>query len=181
MAYRLEHIDTDHQEVLRGTLMDWSKSEHDVYLVSDEGHWIFTQKIFLYFYSCNLGPVLDSLPPTASPPGISVKASSNGISNLLRLLTTGETPSQTKNSLAEVLEAANALGIKIENCLLQSKRGPNSQVTIKKLPAKTEIISSKTSSATFSVLKNKDSGIPPIPNITKKWNTVIVAQNKITR
>jgi len=178
MAYKLEHFAADHQEVLQGALLDWSKDDHDIYLISDEGHKIFTHKILLYFYSHTLGPVLDSLPLSTSKPAISVSASSNSISNLLKLLTTGQAASNNKETLVDVKDAAKALGISLGNCLLEAKR-VSGQVTIRKLPVKTEQKNSpsKVPPTNLSVFKNRDSGIAGI----SKWNTVIASKNKITQ
>jgi len=179
MAYKLEHFAADHQEVLQGALLDWSKDDHDIYLVSEEGHKIFTQQILLYFYSHTLGPVLDSLPQSTSTPAISVSASSSSISNLLKLLTTGQAASNNKDTLVDVKEAAKALGISLGNCLLEAKRSQG-QVKIIKLPVKTEqakVFPLKSPPTNLSIFKNRDPGIAGI----SKWNTVIVAQNKISR
>jgi len=180
MAYKLEYFAADHQEVLKGTLLEWSKTENDIYLVSSEGHKIFTQKILLYFYSSNLGSILDSLPSSTLPVGISLSVSSNSISNLIKLLTTGEAASEKKENLTEVKEAAKALGINLGNCLLEAKKR-SSQVTIKKISATTEV---KTNIFPPDIFNKKVTNFKlkdaDIANVTKKWNTVIVAQNKIT-
>jgi len=178
MAYKLEHFAADHQEVLKGTLFDWSKGENDVYIVSSEGHKIFTQKIILYFYSSNLGQILDSLPISTLPSGISVSVSSNSISNLLKLLIFGEVTSNKKEALAEVKEAAKALGINLGNCQLEGNKN-SGQITIKKILAKPNPPPGPTELSLTGLpdlRKNKSE----IKQITKKWNTVIVAQNKIT-
>jgi len=174
MAYKLEHAVKDHQDTLQETLLDWSKDDHDIYLVSDEGHKIFTQKILLYFYSNTLGTILDSLPPSTTTPGISVSASSSSISNLLKLLTTGQAASNNKDTLVNVQEAAKALGINLGNCLMEGKKTPGLTTIIRKLPAKTDVIAS-TSPTNLSVFRSRESGIGGI----SKWNTVITAKNKI--
>ena len=165
MEYKLQHESTDHQEVLREILHNWSKSDHDIYIISDEGHRIFTQKNLLSFYSHNLGSVLDSLPPASSPPGISVPTSSTSITNLLKLLTTGQVASNYRNSLVDLKEAAKALGISLENCTLQG------QVTIRKLSVNSEPEKpTKVSPSNLTVFKT-----------STKWNTfVISAKNEIT-
>jgi len=195
MAYKLEHAVKDHQDTLQETLLDWSKDDHDIYLVSDEGHKIFTQKILLYFYSNTLGTILDSLPPSTTTPGISVSASSSSISNLLKLLTTGQVASNNKDALVNVKEASKALGINLSNCLLEAKNNLSATI-IRKLPAKTDVFSStppgpasqtmlmrklpaksepQVSPANLSVFRNRESGLGGIA----KWNTVITAKNKI--
>jgi len=165
----------DHQEALKDTLLDWSKDDHDIYIVSDEGHKIFTQKILLYFYSQTLGNIMDSLPPSTSTAGVSVSASSSSISNLLKLLTTGRATSNNKDTLVNVKEAAKALGINLGNCLLEAKRNQGQVPTIiRKLPIKAE---PKVSPANLSVFRNREPGIAGIA----KWNTVITAKNKVTQ
>ena len=182
MAYKLEHFAADHLEVLKGTLLDWSKGENDVYIVSNEGHKIFTQKILLYFYSCNLGPILDSLPISSLPSGISVSASSTSISNLLKLLTIGEVTSEKREALAEVKEAGRELGINLGNCQLDGKKN-SGQITIKKILAKPYVTGNAPPGPTelsLTGLADLKKNNPEMKQITKKWNTVIVAQNKIT-
>ena len=195
MAYKLEYSLEDHQLALQETLLDWSKDDHDIYIVSDEGHKIFTQKILLYFYSNSLGTILDSLPPSTTTPGISISASSSSISNLLKLITTGQVASNNKDALVNVKEASKALGINLSNCLLESKNNLGATI-IRKLPAKTDVISStppagqtmtmrklpakserQVSPANLSVFRNRESGLGGIA----KWNTVITAKNKITK
>jgi len=165
----------DHQKALKDTLLDWSKDDYDIYIVSDEGHKIFTQKILLYFYSHTLGNIMDSLPPSTTIPGISVSASSSSISNLLTLLTTGRVTSNNKDTLVNVKEAAKGLGINLGNCLLEAQRSQGQVPTItRKLPRKTE---PKVSPANLSVFRNREPGIAGIT----KWNTVITAKNKVTQ
>ena len=44
MAYKLEHIMSDHIGVLVGTMQKWGNSQPDVYMISEEGHKIYTQR-----------------------------------------------------------------------------------------------------------------------------------------
>eukprot|EP00092_Neocalanus_flemingeri_P025566 GFUD01027717.1.p1 GENE.GFUD01027717.1~~GFUD01027717.1.p1 ORF type:complete len:410 (-),score=93.53 GFUD01027717.1:38-1267(-) len=181
MSYTLEYSLRDHQDALQDTLLDWSKDDHDIYIVSDEGHKIFTQKILLYFYSNTLGKILDSLPPSTSIPGISVSASSSSVSNLMKILTTGRAASNNKDTLVNVKEAAKALGINLGNCSLEAKKKPGTTVLQKLLPKTEATVSPKTeatvSPANLSVFRNRE---PSIAGMAK-WNTVIIAKNKVTQ
>jgi len=116
MAFRLENLPVDYVQALQVTLEDWSKKESDVYLVSKEGHRIFTSRMFLAFYSDFLRTVLDQSSDLTSKTAFSLPASSNSISTLLSLLTTGRLSATNQYNLNEVKETANLLGIKLDNC-----------------------------------------------------------------
>ena len=44
MAYKLEHKLSDHIGVLAGTIQKCGNGQPDVYIISEEGHKIYTQK-----------------------------------------------------------------------------------------------------------------------------------------
>ena len=44
MAYKLEHELSDHMGLLVGTMQKWANGQPDVYIISEEGHKIYTQK-----------------------------------------------------------------------------------------------------------------------------------------
>ena len=44
MAYKLEHVQGDHMAVLMETMHKWSNSQPDMYIISEEGHKIYTHK-----------------------------------------------------------------------------------------------------------------------------------------
>ena len=137
MSYKVEISDTDHQRTLLATLADWARQEHDIYLVSTEGHKLFSQKVLLSFYSPVLREVLHGL-MTSSCPGISVPATSSTLSSLLELLLHGRTRSPGQQVCNPVREAAAALGINLNNCVVENRRKPNSALTVIKLPLKPE-------------------------------------------
>jgi len=182
MAYKLESIE-EQQEVLRDTLFEWSKNDHDVHIVSDEGHKIYTRKILLCFYSPLLRSIFESLPEaSSSTPVISIPASSKSISCLLKLITTGKTSSNNKETLVQSKEAAKALGISLNNCLFEALKSPtlSGSTLIRKLPATTEALpsakatSAKIAPANLSTFRDRK---PGLDGIKSKWNTVIIPKD----
>ena len=171
MAYKLEYSRPDYHKVLRDSVLEWSKAENDVFIVSQEGHKIFTHKIILKFYSRSLGEVMDSLPSpsTSTISGISISASSSSISSLLHILTTGKAASNNKETLVNVKEAAKALGINLGNCLLESRE---SNARTKKVPVEFELkrsidkdVDTEVSPANLAVFKNRKEGMDGIDPI----------------
>jgi len=114
MAYKLEHVPSDHVAVLVETMHKWSNSQPDVYIISKEGHKIYTHKLLVSFYSPTLGNILRA-GLTNDMPGVSIPASSNSIVNLLKVLATGISISNDKGDLLAVSKAAEAMNIEIEN------------------------------------------------------------------
>ena len=135
MTYKVEISPLDHQQTLKATLADWARQEHDVFLVSNEGHKLFSQKVLLSFYSPMIQEALPGIPNSC--PGISVPASSSSLSSLLQLLLYGQIFNPTKEASSAVREAAAALGIDLQNCSLENKSESFSGLSIIKLPLKT--------------------------------------------
>jgi len=116
MTFRLEHKPADHTAVLVEMMNTFHNKNPDVYIVSKEGHKIFTHKLLLCFYSSSLGGLLNSHPGTSyNIDGISVPSSSNSIVYLIKVLMTGKTFSSNKSELLAVSETAEVLGINIKN------------------------------------------------------------------
>ena len=44
MAYKLEHVPVDHMVVLVETMQKWGNSQPDMYIISEEGHKVYTHK-----------------------------------------------------------------------------------------------------------------------------------------
>eukprot|EP00092_Neocalanus_flemingeri_P032900 GFUD01035782.1.p1 GENE.GFUD01035782.1~~GFUD01035782.1.p1 ORF type:complete len:427 (-),score=96.28 GFUD01035782.1:70-1350(-) len=114
MAYKLEHEMTDHLGVLVGTVQKWGNDQPDVYIISEEGHKIYTQKLLVSFYSSTLSNILGSSSDNDIP-GVSIPAQSNSIVNLLKVLATGIAISKKKGDLLDVSKTAEAMGIEMEN------------------------------------------------------------------
>ena len=114
MLHKVEIVTVEHQHTLQATLADWARQEHDVYLVSIEGHKLFSQKVLLGFYSPMLKEALSGL--TNSWPGISVPSSSASLSSILHLLLHGQVVTSNQETSTAVMEAAADLGISLQNC-----------------------------------------------------------------
>ena len=83
MAYKIAHEENVHLAILSSTIQKWSNSHPDVFIISKEGHKIYTQSLLLRFYS----RWLPDAPEGAKDDevGISVAASSNSIGNILKV------------------------------------------------------------------------------------------------
>merc|ERR1719186_575879 len=101
--------------LLVGTMQKWANGQSDVYIISEEGHKIFTQKLLISFYSKTLSSFLSSCSSDSDIPGVSIPAPSTSIVNLLKVLATGIAITKTKVDLLDVSKTAEAMGIEMEN------------------------------------------------------------------
>ena len=120
MAYKLEHKSNTYLDILNRTFDKWSNSPPDIYLMSLEGHKIFTQRIILKFYSPWISDILDS--STEEEAGISLPAVTATIVSLMKVLTTGLVINSAKKDLVEVADLAKMLGITFDNWQIGSKK-----------------------------------------------------------
>jgi len=112
MSYKLQFSDSSaFTEILFNTIHMWCKQEPDIYLVSRDGHKIYSQKILLSFYSPLLRDILSNITDHVTMFGISVPADAEDISLLLKVLETGLVVSSNKNAFLEVGNVANLLDI----------------------------------------------------------------------
>lgn len=143
MSYKVELQREEHEELLGGVLTGWSRQEHDVHLVSQEGHKVFSHKVILSFYSSVLRKILSE--PihalTNHPVTIFLPASVSTISSLIQILVKGKLERNQTNEInvtEDIKVVAKAMGIDLNNCFLgrrqQSSLG--SGRTVKKLPIK---------------------------------------------
>merc|ERR1712204_116346 len=109
MTFHLSHPTVEHHQLLSSTLAAWSRGDQDLYLISTEGHRVYTSSRLLILSSPSLSPLLSS----STAPGISLPCSSSSLSSLLSLLTTGSVTA-TKQVLEEVVKAANMLGVNLD-------------------------------------------------------------------
>merc|ERR1719186_2256436 len=101
--------------LLVGTMQKWANGQPDVYIISEEGHKIYTQKLLISFYSNTLGSILSSCNSDSDIPGVSIPSPSTSIVNLLKVLATGIAITKTKVDLLDVSKTAEAMGIEMEN------------------------------------------------------------------
>jgi len=109
---------------LSSTLQKLGNCQPDVYLVSSEGHKVYTQRVLLGLNSSLMDELLTR---TASVdhgnlPGISIPATSGCLVNLLKILSTGVAIADNKSHLLEAAFAAECIGIKLENCQIGVKK-----------------------------------------------------------
>ena len=182
MSYKVEVSPEDQVSLTRGTLLDWSRQEHDVHLVSIEGHKIFSHRVILSFYSNILREILND-PVTAFSPGpvtVSVPASASCISTMLKMLVNGKVGTDNINLEDEIRDAAKALGIVIKNYEIEHRKKVSSvsRLTITKMSARDQ----EAESVTFEPEKTNEDVPSHILSGTKrtykkkksKWNTSVV-------
>jgi len=126
MAYKLELSSGEQKTLLSSTVQKWSNCQPDMYIISMEGHKIYTQRILLGLHSALIDSLLSSTAGMggggADLPGISVPASSGSLVNLLKILSTGIAIATNKSHLLETTKAAEAIGIKLDNCQIGIKK-----------------------------------------------------------
>merc|ERR1712142_431170 len=108
-TYRIENTASEHASVLKSAVVSWGERQPDVYLVSKEGVKVYTQRILLCFYSKILGTLLESNRDDLA--GINVPASSSSLTMMLKVLVSGSVIGNNKENLLEVGQAAEAMGI----------------------------------------------------------------------
>jgi len=104
----------NHTGVLLGTVQKWANGQPDVYIISEEGHKIYTQKLLITFYSHTLNSILNGGFDNEIQ-GVTIPASSSSIVNLLKVLATGIAITKNKLDLTDVSKTAEAMGISMEN------------------------------------------------------------------
>jgi len=107
--YRIENTTSEHATVLKYTVLGWGERQPDVYLVSKEGVKVYTQRILLSFYSKMVGEMLEENKDDLA--GLSIPASSSSLTMMLKVLVSGSVIGRNKDDLLEVGQAAEALGI----------------------------------------------------------------------
>jgi len=108
------HIESrieDYSAMLRFTVKEWGEKEPDMFLVSSDGFKVYTQRILLCFYSKFVSDILSLSAGSGTMAGISVSASSQSLIMLIKVLATGSVLSNSREDLLEVGQAAEALGI----------------------------------------------------------------------
>jgi len=124
--YRIENTTSEHASVLKYTVATWGERQPDVYLVSKEGVKVYTQRILLGFYSKIIGEMLESNKDDLV--GISVPASSSSLTMMLKVLVSGSVIGNNKENLLEVGQAAESLGIVLNDRQIGYRRKKSSQV-----------------------------------------------------
>merc|ERR1712131_168304 len=119
MAYKIERSRLDHEQLVQSTLMNWNYQDHDLYLLSSEGHRIYTNKALLSFYSIIMKDILND-PVVAfslNVPSVSVPATHACVTLLLKILVEGKTKANEEVSIDDVKDLAEALGIQLPNLI----------------------------------------------------------------
>jgi len=124
MAYKLEHSSDEQRKLLSSTLQKLGNCQPDVYLVSSEGHKVYTQRVLLGLNSSLMDELLTRTAGVdhGNLPGISIPATSGCLVNLLKILSTGVAIADNKSHLLEAAYAAECIGIKLENCQIGVKK-----------------------------------------------------------
>jgi len=111
--YRIENTSSEHASVLKSTIVAWGEKQPDVYLVSKDGEKIYTQTILLGFYSKPLGELFELNRDDIV--GVNVPVSCASLTMLLKVLVSGSVLSNSKDELLEIGQAAEILGIELNN------------------------------------------------------------------
>ena len=137
MSYKVEIESDEHVSVLKNALINWSKDDHDVHLVSSEGLRIFTQKILLSLHSPMIREIFSDSSQLSS---VSLPASAACISSLLRILTEGSVTTRDTTE-DELIDLGNILGIDISSLGSRTRKRPatSSGVTMLTLPLKSRV------------------------------------------
>jgi len=140
MAYKIERSVSDHKLLVQRTLMNWNYQDHDLYLLSSEGHRIYTNKALLSFYSINMKDILNdpAIAFSFNVPSVSVPATFSCVSLLLKILVEGKATANEEGSMEEVTELADVLGIKIQNINFDQTQTILQNVTITQTKPKTK-------------------------------------------
>ena len=122
-AYRLEYSINEFLDTVNTTFQHLTSGSPDLYLVSSEGHKIYTQKFLLRFYNSCVSETMDYNKDDIV--GLSVDASSKSIIGLLKILTSGLVTSSAREELIELMEVARLFGINLENWQIGSRKTKN--------------------------------------------------------
>merc|ERR1719239_736785 len=131
MTYRLELNQADHKQLLSDFLQRWTE-EHspDLTLVPSEGPNLTAHSLPLSLHSPTLRSTLASV-DLKEGVSISVPATSSSLTMLLNLLSTGFVIGGSRNEVAEVQEAAKALGLILGDCQVGTKRTSTEAIAVK--------------------------------------------------
>jgi len=119
MAYKIERSRLDHELLVQNTLMSWNYQDHDLHLLTSEGHRIYTNKALLSFYSIIMKDILNDpvIAFSFNVPSVSVPATHACVSLLLKILVEGKTKASEEVSIFDVKELAEVLGIELPNLI----------------------------------------------------------------
>jgi len=122
MTYRLELNQADHKQLLSDFLQKWTEERSpDLMLVPIEGPTLSAHSLPLSLHSPTLRSILASVNLKESL-SISVAATSTSLTMLLQFLSSGFVIGRSREEVAEVQEAAKALGLILGDCQVGTKR-----------------------------------------------------------
>jgi len=122
MTYRLELNQADHKQLLSDFLQKWAEERSpDLMLVPSEGPSLTAHSLPLSLHSPTLRSILGSVDIKESLT-ISVPATSSSLTMLFQFLSTGFVIGRSRDEVAEVQEAAKALGLILGDCQVGTKR-----------------------------------------------------------
>lgn len=105
--------------LVNSTFKSWIGDGPDMFIISSDGHKIYTKKFLLSFY----GSYLTSIPEFLQEDvGVVLEESSRSIISFLKILSSGLAVSDVKDDLLDVVDVAKSLGIVLDNWQIGSKR-----------------------------------------------------------
>jgi len=162
--YRIENTASDHASILKSTVLAWGERQPDVYLVSKEGVKVYTQRIILCFYSKMVGMLVESNKDDLV--GISVPASSTSLTMMLKVLVSGSVIGNNKENLLEVGQAAEALGIVLNDRQIGYRRKTQGGQT----GQQTGLVKETVEISGRKVSYRKSTDVAPVPEVKTEPN-----------
>ena len=119
-----------HIQLVKQTVTTWTQMEPDLVLLTMEGEKVFTNRIFLSFFSKMIRQICSDI---SSPEllTISVPASKSSLECLLPVLLTGTVLTSSRENLVMVAETADCLGIDLTDIQIGVKNEEKKNVTKK--------------------------------------------------
>ena len=111
MTYCIQGSPWEHESMLSTCLSKWGSCEQDMYIVSSQGHRVYTSQTLLAFSSPHL---LADILPSSTETALSLPFSTDSIYVLCSLLSKGVAHSEAIIDTAEVEQAAHCLGINLQ-------------------------------------------------------------------
>ena len=190
MSYKVETEKAEHEALLARVMADWSRQEHDVHLVSNEGHKIFSHKVILSFYSNILNEILSDPVISLSPQPVTIliPASISTLATLLDILVKGKAEAKEVGLNEDIKEVARTMGIELKKCFVGSKtslgiglavsmnhlnKPETTYKTFKQIPKPLKIVSNSVRSLTQSS-KSLTSKKSVLPN---NFNTSVIKKS----
>jgi len=106
----LSYDSDNHIQLVKQTVTTWTQMEPDLVMLTMEGEKVFTNRIFMSFFSKMIRKICSDISSPESL-SISVPASKSSLECLMTVLLTGTVMTSSRENLVKVAETADCLGI----------------------------------------------------------------------